>query len=94
MKRKRVIVVVLALVISVLILLMLPLKVSLGKKSFSKSMMRLHGDYSMWPDFYNQTGWDGPTGSLMYGEIYAIRIGDWLFRFDVVTDNFHGYSKN
>ena len=94
MKRKRVIVAVLALVISVLILPVLPLKVSLGKKTFSKSMVCLHGDHSMWPDFYNRTGWDGPTGSLMGCEIYAVRIGDWLFRFDVVTDNFHGYSKN
>ena len=94
MKRKKVIAVVLALVASLAILLALPMKISIGKKTFSKSLYCLHGDHSMWPDFYNRTGWDGPTGSLLYCGTYAIRIGDWLFQFDVVTDNFHGYNKS
>jgi hypothetical protein len=69
------------------LIILCPVNVPVGSKTFRKSLTSLNGDRSLWPDVFNQTGWDGPTGSRTSGEIYAVRIGDWLLRFDIVTAN-------
>ncbi|MDB6032066.1 MAG: serine/threonine protein kinase, partial [Verrucomicrobiales bacterium] len=35
---------------------------------------------------YIHTGWDGPTGDFSHGEIFGIKIGKHLLRFDIVED--------
>jgi hypothetical protein len=32
------------------------------------------------------TGWDGPTGEESHGEIYGLKIGNRLLRFDIIDD--------
>jgi hypothetical protein len=62
-------------------------EVSIGSKTFNKGFQHLNGDRSIYSGVFHQTGWDGPTGSFTSGEIYALRIGDWLLYFSVDTDN-------
>jgi HEAT repeat protein len=35
---------------------------------------------------YLHPGWDGPTGEFSHGEIFGIKLGKYLWRFDVVED--------
>ena len=60
---------------------------SIGNTTFGKGFQNLKGDHSMYPNLFNQTGWDGPTGFFSSGEIYALRLGDWLWYFTVTTDD-------
>jgi hypothetical protein len=38
------------------------------------------------PSGFIVTGWDGPTGEFSHGSIYALKIGHWMYRVDVVTE--------
>lgn len=86
MKARKPAIMALIVASSIGVFLFCPVDLSFGTKTFRKSLTRLNGDHSMWPDVFNRTGWDGPTGSRDYADIYALRIGDWLFRFDAVTE--------
>jgi hypothetical protein len=60
---------------------------SIGNTTFGKHVQNLKGDHSMYPNVFSQTGWDGPTGSFTSCDIYALRVGDWLWYFTVTTDD-------
>ena len=86
MKQRKTIIGVGILLLIIVLTLGATFEFSIGNRSLSKGFKNLQGDHSMHPDMFNQTGWDGPTGSFTSGEIYALRLGDWLWYLTVTTD--------
>lgn len=64
-----------------------PVKFDIGTKtySFQTETLTPNGPYSGQGTFIHVL-WDGPTGEFSHGDIFGIKLGKHLLRFDIVED--------
>ena len=62
-----------------------PLNLTIGDWHIRKSLERI-ARADDWPKGFHQTGWDGPTGSFSSGDIFTLRIAQWVWRLDIYNE--------
>jgi HEAT repeat protein len=80
-----------ACLLAVVFLLVVPffrtIEFDVGPRSYSllTEAVTPNGPFSDQGPFIH-TGWDGPTGEFTHGDIFGIKLGKHLLRFDIVED--------